>query len=220
MLIVGLTGNMASGKSTVAGMFRRLGAKIVDVDKIGHEILKKEKAVQKQLLSSLGKEILNRGSINRKKLGKIAFTNLKNVKRLNRIIHPFLIRVLKEKISQYRKIDKEEIIIIDGALLLELKGISELLDGLILVKIDQTVQMQRLKKSKPWIGKSEIKQRLESQLSQKEKIKLADCFIDNSRKIQETEKQVERIWQKLKYMASHRTALSVGKLEVDSQRRL
>ncbi len=198
MLIVGLTGNIAAGKTTAAGMFNRLGAEIIDVDKLGHKLLRPGGIVWKRIISHFGEEILNSNQcINRGRLGKIVFADSKNLKRLNAIVHPFLIRKVKEENSRLQKRKKKGVIIIDGALLVELKPLFKILDRLILLKINQASQIKRLRKSQGRLKGNEIIQRVKAQVPQEKKIKLADYVINNSGPLSATKRQVKEIWEKL-----------------------
>ena len=197
MLIVGLTGNIAAGKTTAAGMFSRLGAEVIDVDKLGHELLRSGGMVWKRIIIKFGKKILNSNqSINRKKLGEIVFADSKNLKRLNAVIHPSLIRKIKEEISRLQKKRKKGVIIIDGALLVEL-SIFKISDCLILVKVDKADQIKRLRKSQRHLKGDEIIKRIKAQVSQEKKIKLADYIINNSGTLELMKRQVKKIWEKL-----------------------
>ena len=198
MLVVGLTGNIAAGKTTAAGMFSRLGAEIIDVDKLGHKLLRPGNVVWKRIISNFGEEILNSNQcINRRRLGKIVFDDSKNLKRLNAIVHPFLIREVKKENSRLQKKKKDGVVIIDGALLVELKPLFEILDRLILLKINQAVQIKRLRKSQGRLKGNEIMQRIKAQAPQEGKIKLADYVIDNSGSLSAAKRQVKEIWKKL-----------------------
>ena len=197
MLIVGLTGNIASGKTTVAKIFRHLGAKIIDVDKLGHKLLHPEELIWKKVIDSFGKEILeSEQSINRKRLGKIVFKDSRKLKRLNAIVHPPLIRRVKEEITRLKK-EKKGIIIIDAALLIEMSPLSKIVNRLILVKINKETQIKRLIKINRHFTRDEVIHRIRSQIPQEKKIQLADYVIDNSGTRKETERQAKKIWEKL-----------------------
>ncbi len=198
MLIVGLTGNIASGKTTIARFFRQLGAAIIDVDRLGHKLLSPGELVWKRIGKSFGNGILNDNqAINRKRLGKIVFADFKKLEQLNAIIHPFLIQKVKEESRRLKRKLKEGVVIIDGALLIEMKPLERILDYLILVKIDRRSQIKRLAKSQSGLRQGEILKRIKAQLPQREKIKWADFIIDNSGSLLETKKQVKKIWKKL-----------------------
>ena len=198
VLIVGLTGGIVGGKSTVASMFRDLGAKIVDVDKLGHSITLPHRSAWIKIVKLFGKDILrNDLTIDREKLGKIVFTNSTLLKKLNKITHPEIIRLIKKEINlaKNKTHSQEKILIINAALIYEAK-IDKLMDNIIVVYINKDEQVKRLVKRNN-LSKEEALQRIKSQMSMKEKVKIAGYVIDNSNSLDETKKQVEKIWKKL-----------------------
>ena len=197
-LIVGLTGGIVGGKSTVASMFKDLGAKIVDADKLGHSVILPHKPAWKKITRLFGKDILrNDLTIDRGKLGKIVFTNQTLLKKLNEITHPEIIKLIKKEINLARNKthNQEKILIIAAALIYEAK-IDRLMDKIIAVYIDEDEQIKRITKRNN-LSKEEALQRIKSQMPMKEKVKMADYVIDNSNSLDETKKQVEKIWKKL-----------------------
>jgi dephospho-CoA kinase len=197
-LIIGLTGGIVSGKSTVARMFKDLGAKIVDADKLGHKVILPQRAAWKRIIKIFGKDILQKDqTINREKLGKIVFANQNLLKKLNKITHPEIIKLIKKEISLAKDDSKEEkkILIIDAALIYETK-IDRLMDKIIVVYLDEEEQLERLIKRNN-LSKKEALQKIKSQIPLKEKIEIADYVIDNSNSLDKTKEQVETIWQKI-----------------------
>jgi len=195
-LIVGLTGGIVGGKSTAASMFRDLGAKIIDADRLGHSVILPYKPAWKKIVKLFGKDILqNDLTIDREQLGKIVFTNQTLLKKLNEITHPEIIKLIKKKINLARNKthNQEKILIIDAALIYEAK-IDRLMDKIIVVYIDEDEQIKRLIKRNN-LSKKEALQRIKSQIPMKEKVKMADYVIDNSSSLDKTQKQVEKIWQ-------------------------
>jgi len=201
-LIIGLTGGIVGGKSTVASMFKDLGAKIVDVDKIGHSVILPHRPAWKKIIRLFGKDFLrNDLTIDRGKLGKIVFTNQTLLKKLNEITHPEIIKVIKKEINlaKNKTYNQQKILIIDAALIYEAK-MDRLMDKIIVVYINEDVQTKRLIKRND-LSKEEALQRIKSQMPIKEKIKMADYLIDNSSSLCKTKKQVEKIWQELVSLA-------------------
>lgn len=197
-MIIGLTGGIVGGKSTVASMFRDLGAKIVDVDKLGHSVILPHRPAWEKIIRLFGKDILrNDLTIERKKLGKIVFTNPTLLKKLNKITHPEIIKLIKREINlaKNKTNSQEKILIIDAALIYEAK-IDKLMDKIIVVYINKDEQVKRLVKRNN-LSKEETLQRIKSQMSMKEKVKIADYVIDNSNSLDKTKEQVEKIWKKL-----------------------
>ena len=195
MLIFGITGSFGTGKTTVSEIFSKLGAEIIDADKIVHNIIKENKKVYKKIVSLAGKDILNKTSkqIDRKKLSKIVFYNKGLLKKLCEIIHPSVILEIKRQIA-LKKRCACEIIIIDAPLLIE-ANLSSLVDRLIVVKTKQKIQINRIV-AKMKLSRSEILKRIKNQISLRDKIKLADYVIDNGSSFKNTEKQVKDIWNK------------------------
>ena len=197
-LIVGLTGGIIGGKSTVALMFKNLGAKIIDVDKIGHSVILPHRLAWKKIIRSFGKDFLrNDMTIDRGKLGKIVFANQTLLKKLNEITHPEILKLIKKEINLARDKtnNQEKILIIDAALIYEAK-MDRLMDKIIVVYINEDEQVKRLAKRNN-LSKEDALQRIKSQMPAKEKIKMADHVIDNSSSLDKTKEQVEKIWKKL-----------------------
>jgi dephospho-CoA kinase len=197
-LIIGLTGGIVSGKSTVARMFKDLGAKIVDADKLGHKVILPQGAAWKRIIKIFGKDILQKDqTINREKLGKIVFANQNLLKKLNKITHPEIIKLIKKEISLAKDDSKEEkkILIIDAALIYETK-IDRLMDKIIVVYLDEEEQLKRLIKRNN-LSEKEALQKIKSQIPLKEKIEIADYLIDNSNSLGKTREQVKKIWENL-----------------------
>jgi dephospho-CoA kinase len=197
-LIIGLTGGIVSGKSTVARMFKDLGAKIVDADKLGHKVILPQGAAWKRIIKIFGKDILQKDqTINREKLGKIVFANQNLLKKLNKITHPEIIKLIKKEISLAKDDSKEEkkILIIDAALIYETK-IDRLMDKIIVVYLDEEEQLKRLIKRNN-LSEKEALQKIKSQIPLKEKIEIADYVIDNSNSLDKTREQVKKIWENL-----------------------
>ena len=194
-LIVGLTGGIVGGKSTVASMFRDLGAKIIDADKLGHSVILPNKPAWKKIVKIFGKDILqNDLTIDRKKLGKIVFANKTFLKKLNEVTHPEITKMIKKEIDSATN-NQEKVLIIDAALIYEAK-IDRLMDKIIVVYIDKDEQIKRLIKRNNF-SRDEALQRVRSQIPMEEKAKMADYVIDNSNSLSKTREQVEKIWQSL-----------------------
>ena len=197
-MIVGLTGGIVSGKSTVASMFKDLGAKIVDADKLGHSVILPNKSAWKKIVKIFGKDILqNDLTVDRGKLGKIVFTNQALLKKLNEITHPEITKMIKKEIdlAKNKTHNQEKVLIIDAALIYEAK-IDRFMDKIIVVYIDKDEQIKRLIKRNN-LSKDEALQRIKSQMPMREKAKMADYVIDNSSSLDKTKEQVEKIWKNL-----------------------
>jgi dephospho-CoA kinase len=193
-IILGVTGGIATGKSTIAGMLGELGAKVIDVDKLSHHFLRRETSSWQKVVDEFGDEILSKNLvINRKRLGKIIFANEDKRRRLEKIIHPLVIEAVKEKVSQAIA-QKQAVIVIDAPLLIE-SGMASLVDKLIVVNAPNHIQRKRL--SRRGLNKEEIDERVNSQLSLAVKVKLADCIVENNGSLTWARKQVRRIWNEM-----------------------
>jgi len=185
-MILGITGIFGSGKTTVAKLFAKYGYKHINADEIGHQLLNKS-SIKNKVIKAFGKSILTNNKIDRRKLKDIVFINHKELIKLNKIIHPEIIR----EISSIIKGSKNKNIMVDGALLIETKSLN-LIDKLIIVKINKKEQLKRIKNKKKYT-KTEINNILKSQLSQNQKLKYADYILDNSKSLKKTEKQVKKV---------------------------
>lgn len=191
-LILGLTGSLGSGKSTVARIFSPYAELIIDADKLAHQCIGPGKRAHKKIVSLFGKGILCEDkTINRARLGQIVFNDLGKLKKLNSIVHPEVIREIKRQIKSV----KEGIVVLDVPLLIE-AGLRNLVDKIIVVKISRAQQLKRIK-DRTLLSESDILKRIKAQLCLSAKEKLADFVIDNSGTIKETRKQAEAIRRKL-----------------------
>lgn len=141
-IIIGLTGSFGSGKSTVAKIFKSKGAKVIDADRIAHDCMRKGSPVYSKVVSFFGEGILNKiKEINRPRLGDIVFKNNAHLKKLNNIVHPQVIRKIRNELRRIKK----GVIILDAPLLLE-AGLVPAVDKIVVVKLDRDVQIKRLLK--------------------------------------------------------------------------
>lgn len=193
MLVVGLTSGIGCGKTTVAGMFRRLGAKTIDADMLVSELYRSP-AVRKMLSSEFGREIISpSGGINRRKLAEIAFSCGKNLKKLNSMVHPFVIKKIRQKIREQRRAGAA-LVVVDVPLLFE-SGLEGMFGSIIVVKTNQRNQMQRLLAR--GFSRREAILRINAQKPLREKIKFADFVIDNNHSPAETRKQAREVFRRL-----------------------
>ncbi|MCD6232003.1 dephospho-CoA kinase [Candidatus Aerophobetes bacterium] len=189
-MVIGVTGNIGSGKTTTVNIFKELGAKIIEADKVGHFLLKRED-VKEKLISIFGKSILDkRNGINRQKLRKIVFNEKEKLEKLNSILHPLIAEEIKREINK----TKEGIIIVEAAILLE-AGWDFLVDKVIMVSAPDEVKLKRAQKSRQ-INILEIEKIMKSQLSEKKMREKADFIIENKEGIKELRDKVENLWNK------------------------
>ncbi len=188
MKIIGITGGIGSGKTEVAKIFKKLGAKIISGDEIGKEVVKRNRSVLKQLVRIFGKGILNRNKkLDRRKLGKIAFSSLKNRNKLNMIVHPYLLSDLKKQIGEYRK-RGPGIAVVDAALIVEW-GIQKKFDYLILVESNLNNRLKRLKQNLGYTRREALN-RIKAQISYKTRRRYADYIIRNDKDLKELRRKV------------------------------
>ena len=192
ILIIGITGSIACGKSLVSNYLREKGYTIIDADKIGHMALENDE-VKKQLVNKFGKSILKDNEVNRVTLGKLVFENNENLKELNNIIHPQIRKNISEQIQVHKN---EKLVFVDVPLLFEAK-FDDLVEKIIVVSLDEKIQLERLM-NRNSLSKEEALQRIKSQIPVREKEKLGDYVVDNSFTQENTYNQVDRILEKLK----------------------
>jgi dephospho-CoA kinase len=191
--IIGLTGGIASGKSTVSNILKELGAVIIDADQIARKIVEKGKPALFQIEQHFGKEVLlPNGELDRKKLGKKVFNNPDLLKKLNEITHPKIMEEIHNTINWYKKDSFDHVIIIDGALLIEM-NLSSLADEVWLVILPEELQIMRLME-RDGITREEANQRIAAQMPVEEKKKYSNKIIDNSGSRDNLKDQVVKMW--------------------------
>ena len=189
-IILGITGSFGSGKSTVAKMFASYGAKLIDADKLAHRVISPQTESYKKICGIFGKGILKRNrTVDRRKLAQIVFDNKNLLKKLNAIIHPEVISMIRGQI----KTAKSRIIILDAPLLLE-AGLKKIVDKLIVIKITRNKQIERIQ-NRTSLSRPALLKRIACQIPLRLKERLADFVIDNSGTIKKTRKQAEEIWK-------------------------
>ncbi len=197
MLLVGLTGGIATGKSLVSEILRGLGAYIIDADKIAREVVEPERPAWLEIVEFFGKDIINKDkTINRKRLGEIVFNNPVKKRKLEEIVHPRVIEEENRMVKEYLKIKPDGIVIIDAALLIE-AGSHKRVDKLIVVYSDKETQTKRLME-RDGLSRPDAEKRIASQMPLDKKVKMADFVIDNSKGIEGTRRQTIDIFNKLR----------------------
>lgn len=192
--VLGLTGGIASGKSTVSNMIKRLGFVVIDADVVAREVVEVAEPAYRQIVKEFGTEILHKDqTINREKLGSIIFHDDEKRKKLNRIVHPAVRKRMNDLKKQYIE-NKERVIVLDIPLLFESK-LTHLVEKVILVYVDQDVQKKRLLQRND-LTVEEANARIASQMPLKDKIRLADGVINNNGSIDETYAQLKEILAK------------------------
>ena len=196
MLNVGLTGGIASGKSTVAKMFEDKGAYLIDLDALAHFAEEPDQPAWKAIAEVFGREILNEdGTINRAKLGQIVFADQEKLFRLNSIVHPAIFDLWRRRIEDIREINPRAIVVSDIPLLIEVR-MQHLFDVVILVHVSPEDQIRRLTERNEY-SRKEAESRLDTQMPIDEKISHADFVIDNKGPIETTRSVVNSVWKEL-----------------------
>lgn len=196
-VIIGVTGSVGTGKSTVAAMFKALGAKVLDADSIAHRVIEKGSPAHRKIVKTFGRGVLtSSGAIDRSMLADEVFRDKGRLGRLCRIIHPEVIRDVKKSIKAACFRGGVSAIVIDAPLLIEAR-MRDMTDALVVVTTDFNTQVARAKKS-AGLSPAEIKQRVKNQLPLKEKAKMADYVIDNTGSKKDTKKMVRKIWKEIK----------------------
>ncbi len=190
-MLIGLTGGIASGKSTVSKMIEARGIPVIDADQIAREVVEKGSETLQKIVDYFGTEILNEdGTLARKKLGAIVFQDKEKREALNAIIHPAIRKRMLEKKEELLA-RGEKTIVFDIPLLYE-NNLFHLVDKVLLVYVDEKTQLKRLME-RDRAGEKDARRRIASQMPLAEKRERADAIIDNSGTIEETEKQLDAI---------------------------
>lgn len=195
-MILGVTGNIASGKSSVAKEFKKRGAVIVDADQLARDVVRRGSATLAGLVATFGEGILRPdGSLDRKRLGDLVFADAGARAKLNAIVHPAIASLAVERLEELKKKSDCPLIVYEAPLLFEVKAENRV-DKVLVVKVDEQEQLNRLMK-RDGLSLSEAKKRVDAQMPQEEKLRRADYIIDNSAVFEKTQEQVERLWEKL-----------------------
>ena len=177
-VIIGLTGNIASGKSTVAKMLQQLGANVVDADQVARQVVEVGTPALKELVSAFGDEICNSdGSLDRKKLGNMVFSDKAALEKLNKITHPRIRKVLQDILDDFRRKRSPGTLVVEAALLYE-TGLDKLVDQVWFVTAPVTVRVSRLMMRND-LTYEEAMKRIESQESEEMKRNKSDKVIYN-----------------------------------------
>lgn len=196
MLLVGLTGSIATGKSTVSEMFRRKGAEIIDADHIAREVVEPGTEGLARIVREFGPGMLDEeGKLNRERLGARIFQNPAEREKLNRLLHPLIVDCMRAKTEKIKKEKDPDLLIWDVPLLIE-GNLTQWVEAVILVYTPKEIQLERLMKRNA-LSKEEAEKRILAQMDIEEKKKYADYMIDNRGTLSETERQVDQLWKQL-----------------------
>jgi dephospho-CoA kinase len=196
MLVVGLTGGIASGKTTVARMLKEMGARIIDADAVGREVMVPHTRCWQQVVKGFGEAVVRTdGAIDRKKLAAQIFKHPEKRMLLNRIVHPRIRTRIRELIRRIGREDPAALVIVDAALLVE-TGMYKDYDKLVVVAADEDVQLARLMRRNR-LSSSDARSRLRAQFPLERKIRVADYVISNQASLRHTRSQTRALVQEL-----------------------
>lgn len=200
MILVGLTGGVATGKSTVARMFKQCGAVVIDADELAHEVVKPGKPAWREIVKTFGKTVLNADrTFNRRELGAVVFRNQTKRRRLERIIHPRVAREQTRLTKQAARKDSHAVVIYDVPLLFE-AGIDTRVDTTIVVTADRETQIARLK-TRNDLSRAEAIRRIRSQMPLAKKIQRADHVLNGTLSRPSLRRQVNLLLKYLRLLA-------------------
>jgi len=200
----GLTGGIASGKSTVARFLEALGAKVIDADRVGHELFQTSDYVRQEVVAHFGPEILRpNGEIDRERLGSVVFADPKRLSELGSIVHPSLIARLEELAGKLRARHPRAVILVDAALIYE-AGAADRFAKILVAWCRPEQQIERLM-AKTGLSRQDALRRMASQIPPEEKRRRADFVIDCSGGLEETRAQVEALYPELKRLVGLET---------------
>ena len=195
--VIGLTGGIACGKTTVSNILRKLGAVIIDADKLSREVVSKGSPTLNEIVFEFGASfLLENGELNRKKLAQLVFSNSEALKKLNQIIHPIIGQKIKNEIKWNKENTNYHVIIVDAALLIE-SNLIKLVDELWVVTASEAIQIKRLNE-RGGLSESEARLRISNQMTLEKKKKFANKIIDNSASLERLSEIVESLWKEYK----------------------
>lgn len=191
--VIGLTGNIATGKSQVAQMLARRGAEHIDADRLAHQVMAQNTPARQQIVEAFGRETLGAdGEIDRKRLGEIVFSSEPDLARLEQIVHPAVIARTEERIAR----TDADVVVVEAIKLIESGMVLRLCDTLWVVTAPRETQIERLMITRG-LSRDEATLRIDAQPPQSDKVARADVVIDNSGTLEETERLVSYAWDRV-----------------------
>jgi dephospho-CoA kinase len=203
MKVIGLTGGIASGKSTVAQFLKELGAVVIDADRLWHEALEADAGLRREVVTAFGKGIVSsKQEIDRKKLGEIVFANPEALARLNSIMQPWMYETVKAQLEDYRR-RGVKVVVLELPLLVEVPlsmkpgqpTLSDELDEVWVTVAPESTVLKRLEDK--GLSEEQSRARIRSQLPSKERLKHADVVIDTGCSLDELKGRVTELWRRL-----------------------
>jgi len=206
MVVIGVTGGVGTGKSTVAKMFRELGAVVLDADAIAHQLMEPKRLCWRRVVKGFGEEVLNEDqSINRRRLAEIVFRDAQRRRDLEAVIHPQVLRQIKQRLHRLGRLRRIRAVVLDVPLLVEVDA-QGMADALVVVTAPREVQLARL--AHRYGDAEEVDARIAAQMEVSAKAALADFVVDNAGTLDATRTQVKRIWEQLVPSHKHRSKSS------------
>ncbi|MFQ5826181.1 MAG: dephospho-CoA kinase [Dehalococcoidia bacterium] len=195
MRVIGLTGGIGSGKSTVSGFLAELGAVILDADKVGHELLHPDTETARRVIATFGQDIVKpNGEVDRSRLGEKVFNNPEALKQLNAIVHPALVQRLRERLAELRE-GGGKVVVVEAAIMIE-AGWQSLADEIWVTLAPEDTVVERLTANKG-LSEAQVRARIRSQMPVEEKAKWATEVIDTTGSLEEVRSRVEELWRRL-----------------------
>lgn len=194
--LVGLTGGIGCGQSTVAGFFEKWGCKVINADRIGHQILNNDKEARKELRQVFGRDIFYRnGKVNRKLLAEEVFPDLYKTEQLNSIVHPLMAARIVEELESARFSGKYPLVVLDAALLYEVQ-METLFDAVIVVAARIGVRLERIKE-RDGLSDEDIRSRIARQMPIESKTQWADYTLHNNSDVDKLEEKARKLFEDL-----------------------
>ncbi len=196
MVVIGVTGGIGTGKSTVAAMLKQLGAVVLDADVMARQAMEPKRLAWRQIVKTFGERVLNEDqTVNRPSLAALVFTDAAKRIQLEQMLHPHVLRQIKQQLHRLRRMRRVRVVVLDVPLLIEV-GAQTLVDALVVVTAPPEQQRERVKKKFGW-SEEEIDARIAAQWELSAKVALADYVIDNANGVDATRTQVKRLWNRL-----------------------
>lgn len=200
LYIIGLTGGIGSGKSTVGSMLAQLGAVVIDTDRVAREVVAPGSTTLQEIVRYFGHDVLQAdGSLDRKKLGSLVFADETKRKILNKITHPAIKNAVREKLGQIEQRDPGAVVVIEAPLLIE-AGMTEMVDEVWLVTVAPEIQVKRVME-RDGLSYEAAMQRIGSQLPSSEQMAYSDVVISTGQSLEQVRREIKRQWRRLKSAA-------------------
>ena len=195
MLVIGVTGGLGTGKSSVARMFGELGATVIDADQVAHAVMEPKRLAWRALVRTFGRDILNEDeTINRTRLAERVFRDAQARQELEAIVHPPVIRQIKQQLSRLRRHRRVKAVVLDVPLLME-TGSESLVERVVVVTAPPEIQRKRL--AGRGMSEAQISERIAAQWEIGRKVAMADHVVDNADGLEQTRRQVRQLWNQL-----------------------